>query len=142
VAKIYLASPFFNATELRHVAEAEKVLRDLGHIVFSPRENQLKDLEFGSVEWRTNVFRSDINHIQWADYVFAILGDNYDDTGTAMEVGYAFALGKPILVFNPTGNVLNLMITDSLHAYFESWDEVKAYDFVNLPIKPYTKSVV
>ncbi|MEX3713402.1 nucleoside 2-deoxyribosyltransferase [Cytobacillus horneckiae] len=144
MAKIYLASPFFDVDgreETVHVKKAEEVLRALGHEVFSPRENQLPELEYGSFEWRTNVFRSDIKHIQWADIVFAIVGDNYDDTGTSFEAGYAFGIGKPFMVFNPTGNIINLMLTDSLHAYFEDWNEVARYDFNMLPIKPYMKPV-
>ena len=141
MAKIYLASPFFNEKELEHVEEAEALLRDLGHTVFSPRENQLPMVEFGSFEWRTNVFRNDIKHIHWADYVFGIIGDNYDDTGTAMELGYAYAISKPVLLFNPSGNIINLMLTDSLHAYFEDWGDVAKYDFENLPILPYMKEV-
>jgi nucleoside 2-deoxyribosyltransferase len=142
MSKIYLASPFFDAEELSLVEIAEGILRKQGHTVFSPRENQLEGVEFGSREWRTDVFRNDIKHIQWADVVLAILTDNYDDTGTAMEVGYAYGLGKPILVINPKKTTLNLMITDSLHAYFETWSDVLNYDFSTLPIKPYTKGVI
>jgi nucleoside 2-deoxyribosyltransferase len=142
MAKIYLASPFFNEKENEYVEKAEKVLRSLGHTVFSPRENQLDEVEFGSREWRTDVFRNDIKHIHWCDYVVAINKHFYDDTGTAMEIGYAYAINKPIIVMNPEGNDLNLMVTDSLHAYFESWSELENYDFVNLPIKPYTKGVI
>lgn len=142
--KIYLASPFFDVDgreEIKHVEKAEQVLRALGHTVFSPRENQLPELEFGSFEWRTFVFKNDLEHIKWADIVFGIIGENYDDTGTAWELGAAYILGKPILLFNPKGEIINLMITDSLHAYFEDMGEVAKYDFENLPIKPYLKAV-
>lgn len=142
MSKIYLASPFFTDKQLAYVDIAEKLLRKQGHTVFSPRENQLEGYEFGSREWRTDVFRNDIKHIHWCDYVLAILRDNYDDTGTAMEVGYAFALGKPVLVINPDDTTLNLMITDSLHAYFTSWTDLLNYDFETLPIKPYTGDVI
>lgn len=139
--KIYLASPFFNDEELKHVAELEKALRDMGHTVFSPREAQLPEFPFGSFEWRTNVFRNDLNHIKWADVVIGIVKDNYDDTGTAWELGAAYILGKPVYLYNPTGNIINLMITDSLHAYFESIEEIKTYDFAVAPAKPYMKEV-
>lgn len=139
--KFYLASPFFNEEELKHVNHIESMLRLEGHTVFSPREQQLPEFEFGSFEWRTNVFRNDINHIKWADAVIAILADNYDDTGTAFEVGYAYAVGKPVYVYNPTGNIINLMVTDSLHGYFETLAEVAEYDFHEAPPKPYMKEV-
>lgn len=141
MVKIYLASPFFNEEQLKHVAKAEQVLRDLGHTVFSPRENQLPEVEFGSFEWRTFVFKNDLEHIKWADITFGIIGDNYDDTGTAWELGASYILGNPVMLFSPTGEIINLMITDSLHAYFEDWNDVENYDFNTLPIKPYRKAV-
>ena len=142
--KIYLASPFFNETELKHVEQIETILRLEGHTVFSPRENQLPQFELGSFEWRTNVFRNDINHIKWADCVVAIVSDNYDDTGTSFEVGYAYAMGKPIYVYNPNGeeSILNLMVTDALHGYFETLGDVATYDFQEAPAKPYMKAVM
>lgn len=139
--KIYLAAPFFNQTELSHVEAIEKILRSQGHTVFSPRENQLPQFEFGSYEWRTNVFRNDVNHIKWCDAVVSIVGDNYDDTGTAWELGASFILGKPIYLYNPTGNIINLMLTDSLHGYFESLTSLSFYDFETAPPKPYMKEV-
>ncbi len=139
--KFYLASPFFNEEENGYVNQLETVLRLEGHTVFSPREQQIPSLEFGSFEWRTNVFRNDINHIKWADAVIAIVKDNYDDTGTSFEVGYAYAMGKPVYLYNPTGNIINLMLTDALHAYFETIGEVAEYDFHTAPPKPYMKEV-
>ncbi|PEM65303.1 nucleoside 2-deoxyribosyltransferase [Bacillus pseudomycoides] len=138
--KVYLASGWFNENQERRVAEAERVLRGLGLEVFSPRENQCEEAEFGSKEWRELVFDNDINHIDWADFVFAIYDE--EDAGTCMEIGYAYATGKPILVFNEQEKTLNLMITDSLTAYFESFEDVKAYDFKVMKHIPYTGSVI
>jgi nucleoside 2-deoxyribosyltransferase len=143
MSKIYLASPFFNEKELKHVEAAERTLRGKGHLVFSPREHQLEEVEFGSREWRTDVFRNDINHIKWCDYVVAIMTQgNYDDAGTAFEVGYAYALGKPVIVYNPEKNGLNLMVADSLHAYIEEEHDLLTYNFETMHIKPYKGSVV
>lgn len=139
--KIYLASPFFNEEELANVKAIETALRSQGHTVFSPREEQIPELEFGSFEWRTNVFRNDVNHIKWADAVVGIIRDNYDDTGTAWELGFAYAIGTPVYLFNPTGNIINLMLTDSLHGYFENVDELLEYDFNIAKPKPYMKEV-
>jgi nucleoside 2-deoxyribosyltransferase len=143
MSKVYLASPFFNNLELKHVKAAEQILRGKGHLVFSPRENQIEESEFGSREWRTDVFRNDINHIKWCDYVVAILTQgNYDDSGTAMEVGYAYALGKPIIVYNPEKKKLNLMISDSLHAYIEDEHDLMLYNFETMEIRPYKGEVI
>lgn len=141
MAKIYLASPFFNEAENNRLDMIEAILESLGHEVFSPRKNQLEEFEMGSYEWRTNVYRNDIQHIHWADIVLSIVTDNYDDTGTAFEIGYAHAIGKVTMLYNPTGNIINLMLTDSIHAYFESGSEILNYDFRTLPPKPYMKEV-
>lgn len=138
--KVYLASGWFNENQERRVAEAERVLRSLGLEVFSPREHQCEEAEFGTKEWRELVFDNDINHIDWADFVFAIYDE--EDAGTMMEIGYAYATGKPILVFNEQEKTLNLMISDSLTAYFESFEDVKAYDFTAMKHVPYTGSVL
>lgn len=141
MTKIYCASPFFTEEELKHVQDVENALSN--HIIFSPRQHQLEQHEFGSRAWRTDVYRNDVNHIKWCDVVVAILTQgNYDDVGTAMEVGYATALGKPVVVYNPSGKIQNLMVSDSLHAYIEDLDELKNYDFNTLPIIPYEKEVV
>lgn len=141
MTKIYCASPFFNEEELKHVQDVENALAE--HTLFSPRLHQLEQHEFGSRAWRTDVYRNDINHIKWCDVVVAILTQgNYDDVGTAMEVGYATALGKPVVIYNPSGKVQNLMVADSLHAYIEDLDELKNYDFNTLPIIPYEKEVI
>lgn len=139
--KFYIAAPFFNDEELEHVKNIEKILEDRGHQMFSPRLNQLPQFEYASFEWRTNIFRNDINHLKWCDAVIAILGDNYDDTGTAFEVGFAYAIGRPVYLYNPTGNIINLMITDAIHGYFETLDEVIDYDFELAPAKPYMKKI-
>lgn len=143
MSKIYLASPFFKPEQIALVDIAENLLRKQGHIVFSPREHQLPEIAYGTIPWRTAVFNNDIKHIQWADYVVAIVAEgNYSDSGTAMEVGYAYAMGKPVVVVNPTENTINLMIADSLHAYLKSWTDLINYDFDNLPIKPYIGGVL
>ncbi|MEY8748897.1 nucleoside 2-deoxyribosyltransferase [Alkalicoccobacillus gibsonii] len=138
--KVYLASGWFNEEQERRVAKAEKVLRGLGLDVFSPREHQAPELEYGSVEWRQVTFDNDIDHIDWADFLFAIYDE--EDAGTMMEIGYAYATGKPVLVYHEGHDIVNLMITDSLTAYFKDWATVSAYDYSRMKHLPYTGSVI
>jgi len=138
--KIYLASGWFNENQERRVAEAEKVLRGLGFDVFSPREHQNEHLEFGSIEWRQATFDNDIDHVEWCDFVFAIYDE--EDAGTMFECGYAHKLGKPVLIYHEGEDIVNLMLTDSLTAYFKTFDEVKEYDFQTMKHKPYTGEVI
>lgn len=130
--KVYLASPFFNETEIETMEKVKEILRAKGLNVFAPFENQNKHLEFGSKEWREATFSRDVAGIDIADVVVAIIDGNYCDSGTAWEIGNSVAKGKPVVVFNPTKNTVNLMISDSLHAYIDSFEALEAYDFKTL----------
>ncbi|MCK2000196.1 nucleoside 2-deoxyribosyltransferase [[Brevibacterium] frigoritolerans] len=137
--KVYLASGWFNENQERRVAKAEKVLRELGFEVFSPRENQNPEFIYNTQPWRDATFDNDVDHIEWCDFIFAIYDE--EDSGTMFELGYAYKTGKPVLVYHETGGYVNLMISDSLTAYFTNWDEVKAYDFQTMKHIGYTGDV-
>lgn len=138
--RIYLASPFFNQDQLERVEKVEKILDDKFQMVFSPRKAQYDDLEFGSVEWRTEVFLNNQKHIDHADVVVAIYDG--EDSGTMWEIGYAYGKGVPVVVFkeNPE-QPLNLMISDSLHSYIDGFKELEAYDLDQLKPSVYKGEV-
>ena len=140
--KVYLASPFFDDAELKRVNKVKEILDSKGLEVFSPKEHQNEHLEFGSIEWRKATFENDVKHIDWCDVVVAIIcKGNYDDSGTAWELGYAYATNKPVVLVNITGETINLMIADSIHALITSYDELKEYDFEKMEKKPYLNYV-
>lgn len=140
--KVYLASPFFNDTEITRMETVRDILRGKGLDVFVPNEHQNPELKFGSLEWRDATFKSDVNGIDTADVVVAVISQgNYDDSGTAWEIGYAWAKGIPVVLVNVTGETINLMIADSLHALITSYEELSAYDFNAMDKKPYLEYV-
>lgn len=139
--KIYLASPFFNDTELLRMTKVLGCLRDKGLEVFAPYENQNKHLEFGSLEWRRSTFVGDMKGIYESDVVVAILDGNYTDSGTAAECMAAYLLKKKLIVVNLEGKPINLMIAETVHAVINSLEELEAYDFDNMEKKPYTDYV-
>ena len=140
--KVYVASPFFDDAELERVDKVKEILDSKGLEVFSPKEHQNEHLEFGSIEWRKATFENDVKHIDWCDVVVAIIcKGNYDDSGTAWELGYAYATNKPVVLVNITGETINLMIADSIHALITSYDELKEYDFEKMEKKPYLNYV-
>ncbi|GAK00867.1 nucleoside 2-deoxyribosyltransferase [Geomicrobium sp. JCM 19055] len=142
MTNVYLASGFFNESQVRKVELAEASLLSKGLNVFSPRENQNQHIEFGSAHWRQATFETDVEAIEWADVLVAIYDE--EDAGTMWEIGYAYAIGVPIIVVHKGEEVVNLMITDSLTAYLESFEELLDYDFEAefLLRKPYTGSVI
>ena len=136
--KVYLASPFFNDKEIERMEKVRDILRGKGLDVFVPNEHQNPEYEFGGLEWRAATFKSDVKGIDEADLVVAVISNgNYDDSGTAWECGYSYATGKPVIVVNLTGDTINLMIADSLHALITSYEELSAYDFNAMDKKPY-----
>ena len=140
--KVYLASPFFNKEEIERMEKVRDILRSKGLDVFVPNEHQNRHLEFGSLEWRKATFESDVNGIEAAELVVAIISQgNYDDSGTAWEIGYSWAKNIPVVVVNLTGEEINLMIADSLHALITSYPELMEYDFDEMPKVPYLKYV-
>lgn len=74
-------------------------LRSHGLSVFSP----LHDVGYGSA---SEVVPADIKGIESSDVVFAILDGL--DTGTVFEIGYARALGKPVIAFVQNEAEVNL----------------------------------
>ena len=140
--KVYLASPFFDDAELERVNKVKEILDSKGLEVFSPKEHQNEHLEFGSIEWRKATFENDVKHIDWCDVVVAIIcKGNYDDSGTAWELGYAYATNKPVVLVNITGETINLMIADSIHALITSYDELKEKKKKKMEKKPYLNYV-
>jgi nucleoside 2-deoxyribosyltransferase len=88
--KLYFAGPLFSAAERRWNADLAAALRDSGHEVFLPQEQEPgKDAP--------GIFRTDVGGIDWADALVAIMDGPEPDSGTAWECGYAFGK-KPIVL--------------------------------------------
>ena len=47
-------------------------------------------------DWAREVFKMDVAAIQECDMLFVVYDGLYSDSGTAWEIGYAYALGKDI----------------------------------------------
>lgn len=130
--RVYLAAPFFNDEQIERVDHVAKVLREVhGLDVFSPREHQMKGLEFLSDDWRDAVFANDVAQMHKCDFMVAIYDGN--DAGTYFETGFAYANRIPLVVFNEIKGTANLMITESARAWLYTREQLSDYDFENLP---------
>lgn len=89
--QVYLAGPFFDLSQVWQVEQARANLVDMGLKVFSPYH----DIGLGSAD---DVVAKDLKAIVQSDIVFAI-ADGLD-AGTIYEVGYARALGKPVVAYS------------------------------------------
>lgn len=134
--KIYLASPFFNEKELENVKLAESILTNRGFDLFSPRLNEIREQDCISTrQWSEQTFYNDKINIGNCDVVVMLYYGAYSDSGTAWECGYAYGIGKPVVVVQ-LGDSSNLMVHEGCRTNI-SLDELKEYDFTNLPIKSY-----
>ncbi|MGB3906804.1 MAG: nucleoside 2-deoxyribosyltransferase [Methanomethylovorans sp.] len=121
--KIYLAGPLFSKAERDFNVYLRDKLVEKGFSVFLPQEDGNDDAETRLEVKQKNIFRNDVKGIDDCDIVVAVLDGGSDvDSGTAWEIGYAYAKGKDLLglrtdfrTFGPEGNV-NLMIEVSLDA--------------------------
>jgi nucleoside 2-deoxyribosyltransferase len=110
--KVYLAGPlgFSEAGRVFHNDHIVPALRDLGHQILDPfaladarKIERVAQMPFGAKRrdaWKKlNVEIGGRNRraIDESDMLFAILDGVDVDSGTAAEIGYAFALGKPVL---------------------------------------------
>ena len=135
--KLYIASPFFNDRETDVLSEVERILKERGFEVFSPREHETREGDVGSPVWSRQTFINDRNAIDWCDCVVMLYWGNYSDSGSAWECGYAYATRKPVIVLQ-LGDASNLMIHEGSHTNLFSLEELKDYDFDQMPQKAYT----
>jgi nucleoside 2-deoxyribosyltransferase len=88
--KLYFAAPLFSAAERDWNVALCAALRAAGHEVFLPQEKELgKDA--------AGIFAADVDAIDWADGLVAIMDGADPDSGTCWEVGYAYRK-KPIVL--------------------------------------------
>jgi nucleoside 2-deoxyribosyltransferase len=153
--KVYLASPFFSPEQIERVEKVEKALEDNPFVAeyFSPMREQLTHLPFGSKEWATAIYHNDVNHVDWADVIVAVLDyegetelhgvrHGHVDSGTAFEIGYAIARNKPVILVHEKGGIVNLMISQSCQAYLEDAELVADYNFFKMPKIEFTGEVM
>lgn len=118
--KIYLAAPLFSEAEQEFNKKLEDALEDLGFSVFVPQEDS-NDTEAAREDMDSaNIFQLNVEAIDACDMVVAVLDGGTDvDSGTAWEIGYAYAKNKTIIgiktdfrTLGPEG-LVNLMIGES-----------------------------
>ena len=111
----YIAGPLFNEKEREFLEDINVVCRAIGISTYLPSQD-------GGLLSQNNddeVFQTDIKALNMADIVVANLNGADVDSGTAFELGYAFAQEKKLFglhtdfrTFSPTSEV-NLMMLKS-----------------------------
>ncbi|MFZ3169280.1 MAG: nucleoside 2-deoxyribosyltransferase [Candidatus Methanoperedens sp.] len=115
---VYLAAPLFSEAECDFNRKLRDELISLGFKVFLPQEdsNNVKDM----LDRQKIIFNKNLKGIENSDIIVAVIDGADIDSGTAWEIGFAFAKAKPVLGlrtdFRTLGieGTVNLMIERSV----------------------------
>lgn len=102
---IYFAGPLFTPNERRYIDESAARLRRLGFEVFVPHENFLSTTDISAEK----VFAKDLEGLEMAHALVAVLDGPMVDDGTACEVGLFYALMQR----DPTKKGIVGLLTDT-----------------------------
>ena len=116
--RVYLAAPLFSEAERVFNASAARFLKTRLFDVHLPQEAG-DDSCTRTAREQQRLFSANKKALEDTDVVVAIIDGADADSGTAWEMGYAFALGKPVIAlrtdFRRVGNHehVNLMLEHS-----------------------------
>lgn len=96
-ARIYLAGPLFTTAERTFNTLLAMALRGAGHTVQVPQEYEPEAED--PKERNKEIFDADVEMIETSDVVVANVDGPDVDSGTAWEIGFAWAETKPIIGF-------------------------------------------
>jgi nucleoside 2-deoxyribosyltransferase len=126
---IYLAGPLFTHAELEYNCKLKDMLLKLGFSVFLPQE----DAEDAEIEREKQnqeyIFKKCVRGVDSSDIIVAVLDGIDVDSGTAWEIGYAYAKEKPVIGLRTdfrmlSEGIVNLMVEMSIVALARSEDEL------------------
>lgn len=115
---VYLAAPLFSEAECDFNRKLRDEIKRAGFNVFLPQEdsNNIKDEK----NRQEIIFNKNVAAIERSDVIVAVIDGTDVDSGTAWEIGYAFAREKPLIGlrtdFRTLGieGTVNLMIERSV----------------------------
>jgi nucleoside 2-deoxyribosyltransferase len=93
MSKLFLSGPLFTVAERDFNADLARFLEAQGFAVWLPQQRA------SGGRGAKAIFQSCVAGIEWADAVVACMDGADPDSGTAWEVGYAYAKGKPIVCY-------------------------------------------
>ena len=137
---IYVAAPFGSIGSEKRCAveEVRKILQSkisYGDKIFCPWDYKIPNAwDYPNTEWAQMVFANDVKAINSADIVVAVSYGRAETTsGTNWEIGYAFGIGKKVIVVEMTDNVMSLMISNGCYAVVRGLIGLRDYDFDKMP---------
>ena len=130
---MFIAGPLFSQAEREFNLKLDEFLRKHGFETFLPQrevgELWKKIRRRGGKAYR-KIYEEDLRGLEGADVVVAVLDGPDVDSGTAFEVGYACAKGKPVIGLKTDmrvfarGEELNNMLAQGVRALVKNFDEL------------------
>lgn len=131
--KIFIAGPLFSEAEREFNRKVDAFLQDKEFDTFLPQRDVGKldrSLRERAVKSHVETYKEDLAGLNDADAVVAILDGVDVDSGTAFEIGYATARGKPVIGLRTDmrvfakGEELNNMLTQSIRSVARNLDKL------------------
>lgn len=94
--RVYLAAPLFSEAERAYNCSVAALLREHLFSVHLPQECGDSSAE-RSADHTQNIFTENLAALSEADLVVAVIDGSDADSGTAWEMGYAYAQGTPVV---------------------------------------------
>jgi nucleoside 2-deoxyribosyltransferase len=124
--KCYIAGPFFRDGERERLEKLREFLKSDEFFdkyeFFFPMDHKIPGGEsMPNGEWAWNVFEMDVKELATSKLVIAIYDTHYSDTGTAWELGFAFANHIPVILLctnlNADNSIMPLIAADKIYQY-------------------------
>ncbi len=94
---VYIAGPLFDDHERRYLENISKIFEDRGYKTFLPHRDAGVVKDKYTKESKEGIFNTDIDALDKATIVVALLTGRDVDSGTAAEIGYAYATDKTLI---------------------------------------------
>ena len=132
--KIYLASSL-QKDRRKEMSDAQEILISKGHEVYSPVEHKIHNAwDYPNPEWGLMVFQSDLIAIQEADAIVVLSHGREESTaGVDWEAGYAFGIGKKVIIVEMTDLPMSLMVANGRYATVKGLSGLLKYDWEKMP---------
>ncbi len=127
--KVYLAGPLFSHAELEYNRKLRDLLLKKGFSVFLPQEDAEGTIDEREKQNQECIFRKCVGGVDVSDLVVAVLDGVDVDSGTAWEIGYAYAKEKPVIGLRTdfrdlSDGIVNLMVEMAIVALARDEDEL------------------
>lgn len=131
--KAYLSSTL-NPDKRNAMKKASHILKLAGFEVYDPSEHVIDNAwDYPNNEWGLMVFQADIQAIRESEIVIVLSYGRNSTAGCNWEAGYAFALGKKIIVVEMTDEPMSLLVANGRYATVKGLQGLTEYDWQTMP---------